>query len=134
MTTFGIIGVKVWIYKGEVLKGEAGARQRQIAEKTRGNKRRDDRNAGFKGERRDRQGGRDGSGGDFRRGDRPGGGFGGRGRDGGRGDAPQGPRPQGYFRNTPAPKKPVEAPPAEVEATVVDTPEVVETVETASEE
>jgi small subunit ribosomal protein S3 len=41
MTTFGIIGVKVWIYKGEVLKGEAGAKQRQIAERSR--KRRDEK-------------------------------------------------------------------------------------------
>jgi small subunit ribosomal protein S3 len=115
MTTYGILGVKVWIYKGEVLKGEAGARQRQIAERTQ-KKRRDDRNSGFKGERRDRQGGRGGGGGDFRRGDRPQGDRGGFRGGQGRGDAPQGPRPQGYFRNTPAPKKVEAAPAAEVEA------------------
>jgi small subunit ribosomal protein S3 len=125
-TTYGKIGVKVWIYKGEVLKGEAGAKRRQIAERTK--KRRDDRPRGDRpdrGERGDRQGGfrsRDGQAG----GDRQGGGYRGgqggdkqggggfrgrdggqggfRGRDGGRDDRPQGPRPQGGIRNTPAPK------------------------------
>jgi small subunit ribosomal protein S3 len=127
-TTFGIIGVKVWIYKGEVLKGEAGARQRQIAEKA-PKKRRDERNSGFKGERRDRQGGRDGGGqgGDFRRGDRPGG-F--RGRDGGRDDRPQGPRPQGGFRNTPAPKP---APVAEPEVVAPEATVAVEAAPVAEE-
>jgi small subunit ribosomal protein S3 len=104
-TTYGIIGVKVWIYKGEVLKGEAGAKQRQIAE--RGKKRRDERPRGERGERRPRGeggfGGRPG-------GDRQGG-FRGT-RDGGRDDRPQGPRPQGGFRNTPAPKPAPAAPAA----------------------
>ncbi|MCL1831382.1 MAG: 30S ribosomal protein S3 [Oscillospiraceae bacterium] len=111
MTTYGIIGVKVWIYKGEVLKGEAGAKQRQIAERNR-TKRRDDRPDRPRGDRRDR---RDGGGG------RPG--FGGRdggrgGRDGGRGgrdERPTGPRPQGGFRNTPA-AKPAPAPAPEAAA------------------
>jgi small subunit ribosomal protein S3 len=122
-TTYGILGVKVWIYKGEVLKGEAGARQRQIAEKTR-NKRREDRPRGERGDRPPR---RDGEGGGFRRdgGGRPGGGFGGRGGQG-RGDAPQGPRPQGYFRNTPAPKKveAASAPVVEEAPQAVDAPAV----------
>jgi small subunit ribosomal protein S3 len=128
-TTYGIIGVKVWIYKGEVLKGEVGAKQRQIAEKSR--KRRDDRPRGDRNDRRPgfnrdgqgRPGGDRQGGGGFRR-DGQGGGF--RGRDGGRDGAPTGPRPQGGFRNTPAPKP----------APVAPAPEAVEaaTPETATEE
>jgi len=96
-TTYGIVGVKVWIYKGEVLKGEAGAKQRQIAEKGKRRDRRDARDDRPRGDRNDRR----------PRGDRrDSGGF--RGRDG---DRPTGPRPQGGFRNTPAPKP---APKAEV--------------------
>ncbi len=41
-TTYGRIGVKVWIYKGEVLKGEAAAREDRPERKPRRN--RDDRN------------------------------------------------------------------------------------------
>jgi small subunit ribosomal protein S3 len=120
MTTYGIIGVKVWIYKGEVLKGEAGAKQRQIAERSK--KRRDER--GTRNERGERGGGRDGRRGPGGPGgDRQGGGFrrdgqggGGRGGFGGRDERPSGPRPQGGFRNTPAPK-PAPAPaPEAVEA------------------
>jgi len=141
MTTYGIIGVKVWIYKGEVLKGEAGAKQRQIAERSK--KRRDERPTGTRNERGERGGGnRDSRGrgpgggpnatGGFRRdgqgGGRDGGGRGPGGRDGGSGgsrdDRPTGPRPQGGFRNTIAPKA---APVAEV------APEAVEVVETAPE-
>ena len=96
-TTYGIIGVKVWIYKGEVLKGEAGAKQRQIADRTK--KRRDERP---RGERRDDR---------FRNDNRGGGRPGQDRRFGGRDDKPAGPRPQGGFRNTPAPK-PVAAAPA----------------------
>jgi len=106
-TTFGIIGVKVWIYKGEVLKGEAGAKQRQIAEKGKKRERRDDRpGRGERGERGDRR----------PRGDRRDGGF--RGRDA---DKPTGPRPQGGFRNTPAPKP---APKAEAAAPAPEAPAV----------
>jgi small subunit ribosomal protein S3 len=121
MTTYGIIGVKVWIYKGEVLKGEAGERKRQIAEKSK--KRRDDR--GTRNERGERGGGRDGRRGPGGReggGDRPafrrdGQGGGGRGGFGGRDERPSGPRPQGGFRNTPAPKPaPAPAAPEAVEA------------------
>jgi len=119
MTTYGIIGVKVWIYKGEVLKGEAGAKQRQIAEKGKKRERRDDRPRGERGDRggfnRGERGGRPG-------GDRQGGGFGGR-RDGGgfrgRDDKPAGPRPQGGFRNAPKPK-PVEAAPVETAPEAVE--------------
>jgi small subunit ribosomal protein S3 len=77
-TTYGVIGVKVWIYKGEVLKGEVGVNKtRQIAER----RRRDDRgDRERRNDRRDNRGGRDGqrpwaarAGGDNHsfRGDRP---------------------------------------------------------------
>ena len=44
-TTYGKLGVKVWIYKGEVLKGDAAkaAAQREKAEKKANGNRRDDR-------------------------------------------------------------------------------------------
>jgi small subunit ribosomal protein S3 len=44
-TTYGKLGVKVWIYKGEVLKGDAAkaAAQREKAEKKVNGNRRDDR-------------------------------------------------------------------------------------------
>lgn len=60
-TTYGVIGVKVWIYKGEVLKGEAGAR-RMAAERP-ARRKRDDR-------RDDRRGGGRPDGGFRRDGDR----------------------------------------------------------------
>jgi len=60
-TTYGVIGVKVWIYKGEVLKGEVGAAKKKIESmkreprenrKPRGEKRFDNRNNDrFRGER-----------------------------------------------------------------------------------
>lgn len=129
MTTYGIIGVKVWIYKGEVLKGEAGVKQRQIAER---NKKREGGRSerGERGERGDRpfnrdrneRGGRDGARTGGRDGARPGGRDGG-GRFGGRGgrdEAPTGPKPQGGFRATLAPKAaPVEEAVTEI---VVDAP------------
>ena len=112
-TTYGIIGVKVWIYKGEVLKGEAGAKQRQIAERSR--KRRDERpgrgERGDRGDRRPRGDRPSGERGGYRGGDRDGGFR----RDGGFGGAPAGPRPQGGFRNTLAPK-PAPTPVSEAEA------------------
>jgi small subunit ribosomal protein S3 len=58
-TTYGIIGVKVWIYKGEVLKGEAGGK-RAAAEKPARRPRRDDRSGDFRGERRRSEGQRQG--------------------------------------------------------------------------
>jgi small subunit ribosomal protein S3 len=56
-TTYGIIGVKVWIYKGEVLKGEAG-NKRVIPERPARRPRRDDRGGDFRGERRGQSGDR----------------------------------------------------------------------------
>jgi small subunit ribosomal protein S3 len=60
-TTYGVIGVKVWIYKGEVLKGEVGAAKKKIEamkreprenRKPRGEKRFDGRsNDRFRGDR-----------------------------------------------------------------------------------
>jgi len=55
-TTYGVIGVKVWIYKGEVLKGEVGAKRietkRPAPRKPRGEKRFDGRNNDrFRGDR-----------------------------------------------------------------------------------
>ena len=66
-TTYGRLGVKVWIYKGEVLKGDAAkaAAQREKFEKKKDRperKRRDDRNGNrrnnnFKGRENKREGG-----------------------------------------------------------------------------
>ncbi|MCL2109377.1 MAG: 30S ribosomal protein S3 [Oscillospiraceae bacterium] len=60
-TTYGVIGVKVWIYKGEVLKGEIGAAKKRMDamknaprdnRKPRGEKRFDNRNNDrFRGDR-----------------------------------------------------------------------------------
>ncbi|MCL2696523.1 MAG: 30S ribosomal protein S3 [Oscillospiraceae bacterium] len=60
-TTYGVIGVKVWIYKGEVLKGEVGAAKKRLESmkreprdnrKPRGEKRFDGRsNDRFRGDR-----------------------------------------------------------------------------------
>jgi len=58
-TTYGVIGVKVWIYKGEVLKGEVGAKKRiepmkgsPTNRKPKGEKRFDNRNNDrFRGDR-----------------------------------------------------------------------------------
>lgn len=43
-TTYGRLGVKVWIYKGEVLKGEAGARIAPVIPERPARRRRDDNN------------------------------------------------------------------------------------------
>lgn len=43
-TTYGVIGVKVWIYNGEILKGEIPAGRRERTERT--DKRRNDRTGG----------------------------------------------------------------------------------------
>lgn len=60
-TTYGKLGVKVWIYKGEVLKGDAAkaAAQREKVER-KSNNRRDDNNRRRRDDRRDgnRRGGR----------------------------------------------------------------------------
>jgi len=68
LTTFGIIGVKVWIYRGEILDANAalarGTNSDPINE-PRGTGRRDERPR--RRERGDRDGGGGGRGGDFRR-------------------------------------------------------------------
>ena len=89
-TTFGRIGVKVWIYKGEILSQALRTTPRtldtskpyQERRERRGNRRDGDRRGGFR---------RDGQNGDFNR-DRQNGGFN------------RGPRPEGGFRK-PAEKK-----------------------------
>ena len=104
-TTFGRIGVKVWIYKGEVLSQTLRTTPRTMdtskpyQERRERRPRRDgDRRGGFN---RDRQGG-----GGFNRG--PGGGRPGQG--GGFNRAGGGPRPQGGFNRAPA--RPAPAAPA----------------------
>ena len=80
-TTYGRIGIKVWIYKGEILKGDAAKaaaskeRFERKNDRPRDNRRRrDDRNGG--GDRRPRRDFNGNGGGDRRpRGDRPQGGF-----------------------------------------------------------
>jgi small subunit ribosomal protein S3 len=54
-TTYGVIGVKVWIYKGEVLKGEIGARRNVAAptDRDRPRRRRPSGDRNEHGERRD---------------------------------------------------------------------------------
>ncbi len=61
-TTYGRIGIKVWIYKGEILKGDAAKaaankeRYERKNDRPRDNKRRrDDRNGGDRGDRRPRR-------------------------------------------------------------------------------
>ncbi|MCH5200523.1 MAG: 30S ribosomal protein S3, partial [Oscillospiraceae bacterium] len=48
-TTYGVIGVKVWLYKGEVLKGEIGKERNNDKPARRP---RDNRDRGERGERR----------------------------------------------------------------------------------
>ena len=64
-TTYGRIGVKVWIYKGEVLKGDA-AKNRVMTEKSERKPRRrdDDRRGGERRRRDDNRGARGGNRGD----------------------------------------------------------------------
>ncbi len=56
-TTYGAIGVKVWIYKGEVLPGQMVDRNENVRENRGGNERRGGRRGGNRnrGDRRDRQ-------------------------------------------------------------------------------
>jgi small subunit ribosomal protein S3 len=88
-TTYGVIGVKVWIYKGEVLKGAGG--ERQIAQKQEQNRRRRPQGDRPFGDRPS---------GDRRDGNRPGGGRpagqGGGGYRGGQGGGYQGGQGGGY--------------------------------------
>ncbi len=52
-TTYGVIGVKVWIYKGEVLKGQVPAQRAERTERP-DRRRRDDRNGRGRDNRRPR--------------------------------------------------------------------------------
>ncbi len=55
-TTYGVIGVKVWIYNGEVLKGEIPAnRSERNARNDRNDRKRTDRRGGGNGDRRPRR-------------------------------------------------------------------------------
>ncbi len=55
-TTYGVIGVKVWIYNGEVLKGEIPANRSERARTDRSDKKRNDRQGrGGNGDRRPRR-------------------------------------------------------------------------------
>jgi small subunit ribosomal protein S3 len=62
-TTYGRLGVKVWIYKGEILKGEAKSTNRQsrpaASDKPDRRRRQRDDNRNGGGRRRDRNGGND---------------------------------------------------------------------------
>ena len=87
-TTYGNIGIKVWIYKGDVLPGQPRQSEPEMARPPRGEGRPD-----RSGERNDRGGERRGRGGRGERGGRggrPGGGGGGGGRPGGGGGRPGG--------------------------------------------
>ncbi len=53
-TTYGVIGVKVWIYKGEVLKGQVPAQKAERTERP-DRRRRDDRNGRGRDDRRPRR-------------------------------------------------------------------------------
>jgi small subunit ribosomal protein S3 len=90
-TTYGRIGVKVWIYKGEVLNSTRRAANPEPARRDRRDNRRNDRRNGERrgpanGERRDNRGPRNNDrrqGGNRPQGNRP------------QGNRPQGNRPQG---------------------------------------
>ncbi len=103
-TTYGRIGVKVWIYKGEVLTTTLRTSPRVMDMNRRDDRRRDRRDDRRRGDRRDnRQGGgynRDNrQGGGYNRDNRPGGGYN---RDGARTGAP---RPAAPRPAAPAPKE-----------------------------
>ena len=109
-TTYGRVGVKVWIYKGEVLTTTLRTSPRVMDMNRRDDRRRDRRDGRGRGDRRDnRQGGynRGGQGG-YNRDNRQGGGYnrdnrqGGYNRDGAR---PAGPRPTAPRPAAPAPKE-----------------------------
>ena len=58
-TTYGKIGIKVWIYKGEILNevNRPASNQRRNDRRDNRGERRDNRNGNFRGERRDNRGG-----------------------------------------------------------------------------
>lgn len=86
-TTYGKIGVKVWIYKGEVLPEVARVQTGATEERRQQNNRRDNRGRGDRRDNRGRGDRRDNRGGQRRDGGRPG-----AGRAGGQGRQGQGPR------------------------------------------
>lgn len=86
-TTYGKIGVKVWIYKGEVLPEVARVQTGASEERRQQNNRRDNRGRGDRRDNRGRGDRRDNRGGQRRDGGRPG-----TGRAGGQGRQGQGPR------------------------------------------
>ncbi len=86
-TTYGKIGVKVWIYKGEVLPEVARVQTGASEERRQQNNRRDNRGRGDRRDNRGRGDRRDNRGGQRRDGGRPG-----AGRAGGQGRQGQGPR------------------------------------------
>ena len=94
-TTYGRIGVKVWIYKGEVLSQTLRTTPRTMDMSKREDRRRDRRDDRRGGYNRDRQGGgynRDNRQGGYNRDNRQGGGFN---RDNRQGGYNRGPRPAG---------------------------------------
>ena len=97
VTAYGIIGIKVWVFKGEIIEHDPMAAERKSAEMQESGgprPRRDDRDGG---DRRERRGGRGGG---------PGGGRGGAGGGGGRGGPGAGgggAAPAGGASDTPAP-------------------------------
>ena len=88
-TTYGRIGVKVWIYKGEVLSQTLRTTPRTMDMSRRDDRRRDRRD--------DRRGGRGRQGGGFNRDNRQGGGYN---RDNRQGGYNRGPRPAGQAPRT----------------------------------
>ncbi len=94
-TAYGIIGIKVWVFKGEIIEHDPMAAERKNAEMQESGgprPRREDRDGG---DRRERRGGRGGRGGA--------GGGGGRGGPGGGGGAGSGSAGAGGGGDTPAP-------------------------------
>ena len=75
VTAYGIIGIKVWVFKGEIMEHDPMASERKTAEMQEGGGPRPRRDEGDRGDRRERRGGRGGRGG--RTGGGPGGSSGG---------------------------------------------------------
>ncbi len=110
-TTYGRIGIKVWIYKGEILTQTLRTTPRTL-DTTKPYEERRERRPRRDGDRRPRRDGDNRNGGFRRDGDNRNGGFNRNNNAGGRpqgnrpqGDRPQGPRPQGGFNRRPAEHK-----------------------------
>ena len=84
VTAYGIIGIKVWVFKGEIMEHDPMGSEKKAAEMQEGGSPRPRRDEGDRGDRRERRGGRGGRGG-AGGGGRPGGGGAG-GSSGGGGD------------------------------------------------